>query len=57
MFGDVSHVYADLRRLNPVIAGEDAGLILFDFANGARGLFDGNRLADHRASQPAPDDG
>ena len=25
LFGDVSHVYADLRRLNPVIAGEDAG--------------------------------
>ncbi len=50
LFGDVSHVYADLRRLNPVIAGEDAGLILFDFANGARGLFDGNRLADHRAT-------
>ena len=50
LFGEVSAVYADLRKLNPVIAGEDAGTILFDFADGTRGLFDGNRLADHRAS-------
>ena len=49
LFGEVSAVYADLRKLNPVIAGEDAGTILFDFADGTRGLFDGNRLADHRA--------
>lgn len=49
LLGEVSSVYADLRRLNPVIAGEDAGVILFDFARGARGLFDGNRLADHCA--------
>ena len=27
----------------------DAGTILFDFVDGSRGLFDGNRLADHRA--------
>ena len=37
------------RRLNPSIAGEDAGIILFDFAAGPRGVFDGNRLADHAA--------
>ena len=49
LFGDVTRVYADLRRLNPSIAGEDAGIILFDFAAGPRGLFDGNRLADHAA--------
>ena len=49
LFGAVDSVYADLVRLNPVIAGEDAGLILFDFANGRRGVFDGNRLADHPA--------
>lgn len=49
LFGEVTAVYADLRRLNPVIAGEDAGTILFDFADGSRGLFDGNRLADHAA--------
>lgn len=49
LFGEVSAVYADLRRLNPVIAGEDAGLIVFEFTSGARGLFDGNRLVDHGA--------
>lgn len=49
LFGEVTAVYADLRKLNPVIAGEDAGTILMDFENGARGLFDGNRLADHAA--------
>jgi len=49
LMGEVTAVTARLARLNPVIAGEDAGLILFDFADGARGLFDGNRLADHVA--------
>jgi predicted dehydrogenase len=49
LFGEIRSVYADLRRLNPVIAGEDAGLILFDFCSGTRGVFDGNRLVDHKA--------
>lgn len=49
VLGEVSSVYADLRRLNPAIEGEDAGVILFDFVSGARGLFDGNRLVDHGA--------
>jgi len=49
LMGEVKSVYAQLDRLNPVIAGEDAGYILFDFANGSRGLFDGNRLVDHAA--------
>lgn len=49
LFGEVASVYASLRRLNPVIAGEDAGLVIFDFVNGSQGLFDGNRLADHAA--------
>lgn len=49
LFGEVTAVYAQLDRLNPAIAGEDAGIILFDFANGRRGVFDGNRLSDHDA--------
>lgn len=48
-FGEVASVYASLRRLNPVIVGEDAGLVLFDFTSGAQGVFDGNRLTDHVA--------
>jgi len=49
LFGEVTAVYADLRRCNPVIAGEDAGFVLFDFADGLRASFDGNRTLDHAA--------
>lgn len=49
LLGAPTAVYADLRRVNPVIAGEDAGYILFDHPGGARSLFDGNRLLDHAA--------
>jgi predicted dehydrogenase len=47
LLGEIDAVFAWLRQLNPAIAGEDAGHILFRFANGAAGLFDGNRLNDH----------
>ncbi len=50
LLGEAGAVYASLARLNPIIAGEDAGVILFDFPGGARALFDGNRLADHPAA-------
>ncbi len=49
LFGEVRSVTAALKRLNPAIKGEDSGLMLFEFENGATGLFDGNRLADHPA--------
>jgi predicted dehydrogenase len=49
LFGPPQAVYADLRQLNPVLAGEDAGYVLFDHAGGLRALFDGNRLLDHAA--------
>ncbi|MBU1358916.1 MAG: Gfo/Idh/MocA family oxidoreductase [Gammaproteobacteria bacterium] len=49
LLGEVQAVTARLRRLNPHIAGEDAGLIIFEFADSATGLFDGNRLNDHVA--------
>lgn len=52
LLGEVGEVFADLRRLNPVIAGEDAGVVLFRFADGARGTFDGNRLAEMQAENP-----
>ena len=52
LFGEVRSVYASLRRMNPVIAGEDAGVIMFEFASGTTGLFDGNRLNDHVAGNP-----
>ena len=52
LMGEVKAVYAALRTMNPAIAGEDAGTIVFDFACGATGLFDGNRLNDHVAANP-----
>jgi D-apiose dehydrogenase len=52
LMGEVAAVYARLRKMNPVIAGEDAGYIVFEFAGGTTGLFDGNRLNDHVAANP-----
>lgn len=52
LLGDIQSVYADLRRLNPAIAGEDAGTLLMQHASGAQSVFDGNRLTDHVADNP-----
>jgi D-apiose dehydrogenase len=41
--GDITRTTAWLRRLNPVIQGEDCGLLVFEFANGALGQWDANR--------------
>ncbi|MEQ9327906.1 MAG: Gfo/Idh/MocA family oxidoreductase [Rhodospirillales bacterium] len=50
--GEPDWVNADLRRLNPVIAGEDAGTFTFGYESGLRAMFDGNRLLDHAADNP-----
>ncbi len=47
LMGEITGLFARLRGLNPAIAGEDAGHIVFGFASGAAGLFDGNRLNEH----------
>ena len=47
--GEVSGVFARLKRLNPFIKGEDAGYIILDFNQGMTGLIDGNRLNEHEA--------
>lgn len=49
LLGNPTALYADLRQVNAVIAGEDAGYILFDHPGGVRALFDGNRCLDHAA--------
>jgi len=49
LFGEVQSVYADLRQCNPVIRGEDAGIVVFGMKDNLRAVFDGNRLLDHRA--------
>ena len=52
LMGEVTSVFASLKKRNPAIAGEDSAYILFDFESGATGLFDGNRLNDHVAANP-----
>ena len=49
LFGEVRTVSAKLRRLNPVIAGEDAGLVVLEMDNGVLATLDANRLSDHPA--------
>ena len=50
LFGDPNAAYADLRRCNSAIAGEDAGIVILDHADDLRVLIDGNRLLDHAAT-------
>lgn len=50
--GEIDGVYANLRRLNPVIQGEDCGLILFEFASGAMGVWDANRYSECNDADP-----
>ena len=50
--GEIDGVYASLRKLNPDIAGEDAGMLLFEFAGGARGLWDASRYHEPNCEDP-----
>lgn len=52
LLGEVHAVSARLRRLNPVLAGEDAGVLLLEFDDERSALFDGNRLNGHPAADP-----
>ncbi|MEM9797399.1 MAG: Gfo/Idh/MocA family oxidoreductase [Pseudomonadota bacterium] len=52
LLGDPDGLYADLRRLNPAIRGEDAGLIILDYGDGCRAVMDGNRLLDFDTDDP-----
>ncbi|WP_114750335.1 Gfo/Idh/MocA family protein [Pleomorphovibrio marinus] len=50
--GEIEEVYAQLRTLNQGIKGEDSGLILFNFASGATGLFDASRYNEPYHNNP-----
>ena len=41
--GEVSSLYAKLNKRNPVIEGEDSGIVICNFANGATATLDANR--------------
>ena len=50
--GEIDGVFASLRRLNANIAGEDTGLVLFEFASGAQGVWDASRYNESNLSDP-----
>lgn len=50
--GEIDRVYASLRRLNPVIQGEDFGVVMFEFSSGAVGVWDGNRFNEPNYDNP-----
>ncbi|MGB0507329.1 MAG: Gfo/Idh/MocA family protein [Pikeienuella sp.] len=50
LFGQIETVYAETRRLNPVIKGEDDGLLIMNHAGGTRSEISANRLSDHAAT-------
>ena len=45
--GEVKDVYALLKRLNPVIKGEDSGLMILNFESGATAVWDANRYNEN----------
>jgi D-apiose dehydrogenase len=52
LVGDIQSVQAHLRRLNPVIKGEDAAFVVFTFENGVLGVLDANRYNESNYPDP-----
>ena len=52
LLGEIEEVYARLRRLNPVIRGEDAGQICFLFESGRTAILDANRFNESEIDDP-----
>lgn len=52
LLGEVSEVYAHLRRLNPVIKGEETGQVFLKFKSGATAIWDANRYNEVEADAP-----
>lgn len=50
--GEVKNVFAILKQLNPVIKGEDAGLMILNFENSATALWDANRYNENNLKNP-----
>lgn len=50
--GEVKNVFAILKQLNPVIKGEDAGLMILNFENNATALWDANRYNENNLKNP-----
>jgi predicted dehydrogenase len=52
LLGEVTSVYAHLRRLNPAIKGEETGQVFFKFASGATAILDANRYNEVESPSP-----
>jgi D-apiose dehydrogenase len=52
LFGEAKEVYANLRRLNPVIKGEETGQLFFKFASGGTAILDANRYNEVESETP-----
>jgi predicted dehydrogenase len=52
LLGEVTEVYANLRRLNPVIKGEETGQLFFKFDSGATAIWDANRYNEVETDRP-----
>ena len=50
--GEVSWVFAQLRKLNPQIKGEDQGIVYFHFQNQMTGIWDANRYNESNFENP-----
>ncbi|MEM6779795.1 MAG: Gfo/Idh/MocA family oxidoreductase [Planctomycetota bacterium] len=50
--GEIARTWCMHRRLNPVIAGEDTALGVFEFADGGNGVYDANRYNESTATNP-----
>ncbi len=50
--GEIKSVYAVLKKLNPVIAGEDYAAVIFNFSSGATGIWDANRYNECNYEKP-----
>jgi predicted dehydrogenase len=50
--GEIDRVWCSTRKLNPVIAGEDAAMAIFDFTGGGQGFYDANRFNESTADNP-----
>ncbi len=52
LLGEIVEVYANLRRLNPVIQGEETGQLFFRHASGATSVLDANRYNESESDDP-----
>lgn len=56
LFGDIASVYAEGRRINPNIQGEDHAILTLRHVNEMIGSVDGHSFLDHDDPGPTPDE-